>query len=521
MKFSSPIPASHRASRRAAFRRVSGGVSREVAVARDARPYQRMLQRFQRVGVEEEIDNIQALDAIVVKRGIVVEREQELWMVVADGFEWGEFAGQRCLVAHGVCHLEVSRDPVFKSHEIDLAIVENADVDLAETAAEFEVYDILEEMSEIFALRSKKRAAKARVGNVVLRRRFEILPAFDVVAVNPVEKKGLAEGFNVSVERCMRHGETLALEHSNNLVHREQIADVVKKEFGDAFECRGVAVTVSRHDIFVEDRVKDAGKVVVLGTGSVFKLSGEGEASESQEVAEYGMGIAIGEQGEVFGEMERLEPYFDITTREECRQFAREEFCIRAGDVNIKILAGVETVNELLEFGNVLDFVKKDVGLANRLYVWLDKLPCFAPTCEGCTVGILEVYRDYLVCRHSIGGELFSEQFKKRGLSATADASHYFDDILAAPTGKPVGEPFSADFAIVHGRKHLVLLKFVGMIAFFVGKVNRHLQLHGKHHKFKSEWNGVLTPCRTSRRAAFRRVAGGVSSACSDFKKAA
>ena len=111
-----PTPASYRASLRAAFRRVAGGVSRGeinhgisrtgLANARpnsDWRKRKRrasvsvcgtrktmlvcgLSKRFQRVGVEEEIDNIQALDAIVVKRGIVVEREQELWMVVADGF---------------------------------------------------------------------------------------------------------------------------------------------------------------------------------------------------------------------------------------------------------------------------------------------------------------------------------------------------------------------------------------------------------------------------------------------------
>ena len=82
--------------RRAAFRRVAGGAlpmrgRGEAAVARDARPYR--LQRFERVGGEKKIDNIHSIDAIMVERRIVVEREQELRMVVADGFERREFAG--------------------------------------------------------------------------------------------------------------------------------------------------------------------------------------------------------------------------------------------------------------------------------------------------------------------------------------------------------------------------------------------------------------------------------------------
>ena len=42
------------------------------------------LQRFERAGVEEKIDNIHPIDAVMVERRVVVEREQELRVVVAD-----------------------------------------------------------------------------------------------------------------------------------------------------------------------------------------------------------------------------------------------------------------------------------------------------------------------------------------------------------------------------------------------------------------------------------------------------
>ena len=111
-----PILASRHPHRRAAFRRVAGGALPErgrgaAAVARDARPYR--LQRFERVGGEKKIDNIHSIDAIMVERRIVVEREQELRMVVADGFERREFAGERGFVADSVRHLEVAGASAF------------------------------------------------------------------------------------------------------------------------------------------------------------------------------------------------------------------------------------------------------------------------------------------------------------------------------------------------------------------------------------------------------------------------
>ena len=110
---SSSIPAPCHPHRYAAFRRVAAGALPErwrggAAVARDARPYHGGLQRFQRMGGEKKIDNIHSIDAIMVERRIVVEREQELRMVVADGFERREFAGERGFVADSVRHLEVA-----------------------------------------------------------------------------------------------------------------------------------------------------------------------------------------------------------------------------------------------------------------------------------------------------------------------------------------------------------------------------------------------------------------------------
>ena len=42
------------------------------------------LQRFERAGVEKKIDNIHPIDAVMVERRVVVEREQELRVIVAD-----------------------------------------------------------------------------------------------------------------------------------------------------------------------------------------------------------------------------------------------------------------------------------------------------------------------------------------------------------------------------------------------------------------------------------------------------
>lgn len=71
----------------------------------------------------------------MVERRVVVEGEQELGVVVADGFERREFSVERCFVADSVRHLEVAGKSVFKRHEIDFSVVEDADIDFAESPA--------------------------------------------------------------------------------------------------------------------------------------------------------------------------------------------------------------------------------------------------------------------------------------------------------------------------------------------------------------------------------------------------
>ena len=45
------------------------------------------LRRIGRAGVEQKVDDIHALDAVMVERRVVVEGEQELGVVVADGLQ--------------------------------------------------------------------------------------------------------------------------------------------------------------------------------------------------------------------------------------------------------------------------------------------------------------------------------------------------------------------------------------------------------------------------------------------------
>ena len=97
-------------------------------------------------------------------------------MVVADGFERREFAGERGFVADSVRHLEVAGASAFKCHEIDFSFVEHTYVDFAEPAVQLKVNDVFKQMSEVFAFRSEKGTAKPRVGDIVLRRGLEVFP---------------------------------------------------------------------------------------------------------------------------------------------------------------------------------------------------------------------------------------------------------------------------------------------------------------------------------------------------------
>ena len=109
---------------------------------------------------------------------------------------------------------------------------------------------------------------------------------------------------------------------------------------------------------------------------------------------------------------------------------------------------------------------------------------------------VTDSVRHLEVAGASAFNKLFAEKLEKRGFPATTNASHDFDDIFVEPACEPVGKPFPADFAIVHGNILAWRLKFVGMVAFSLGEVNAEF---------------VHASCRTRHRAAFRRVAGGMS----------
>ena len=255
---------------------------------------------IKRMRVEKEIDEVDTLDSVVVERRIVVEREQEFRMVVPDGAERGELASEGRFLADGVCHLKVAGNSILNRNEINFAVCKDADVCLAEAPAQFEERYVFKEMPEVFALGSKNGSAKTGVRDIVFRRGLEILPSLDVVAIHTVKEKRLAERVDVGVKRGVGNGESFAFEHSDDLVDRKQIPDVVEEKLDDSPERCGVAVAVPHHDVFVEDRVEDAGKIVVLRPRSVLKLRSEGKSAEAQEVVEHGMGVSAGEQGGVF-----------------------------------------------------------------------------------------------------------------------------------------------------------------------------------------------------------------------------
>ena len=222
-----------------------------------------------------------------------------------------------------------------------------------------------------------------------------------------------------------------------------------------------------------ENRVENAGKIIVLRPRAVLKLSGEGKSTEAQKVVEHGMGILAREERDVFGEVKGLEPYFNVAPSEKRSQFSGEELCVGTSDIDVKVLAGVEPVDEFFEFGDVLDFVKEHVCLTVFVYAGFDEFPYCAPIREGGIVWVFEIDCNDLGMVNSVSGELFPEEFKQGCFPASANAGYNLDYVFVSPVGEPVNKTFSVYFAIVHAKFSSLRQKLVGMIAFSDGKVNR------------------------------------------------
>ena len=207
-----PIPAPCRTRRRAVFRRVAGGAlpergRGEAAVARDARPYHGGLQRFERMGVEEEWHDAYECYAVVIVPGFLmkVAGDHDLAEIVAD------MSKRKCLlraflgVGNRIRRLDVDALVGKVDDKVDFVSsdfmfpgfsrlkLHNANVHRVTAPDEFGVDYVLHEVRLFILPKVDAGVAEPGIGGVVLAGRFKVAASFDVVSLGLAYKEGVFE----------------------------------------------------------------------------------------------------------------------------------------------------------------------------------------------------------------------------------------------------------------------------------------------------------------------------------------
>ena len=95
------------------------------------------------LGFKKKINCVDLADSVMVKRWVVVKRDESFRVLVADCLEWGEFAFESRFVPDGEGNLKVSWSGIFKSDKVDFFPVNRANIDIAVSSFKLKEHDVL------------------------------------------------------------------------------------------------------------------------------------------------------------------------------------------------------------------------------------------------------------------------------------------------------------------------------------------------------------------------------------------
>ena len=413
---------------------------------------------------EEKIHCVDLTDSAMIKRRVVVERDEGFGVLVADCHEWGEFSFESGFIVDGKRDLKVSRSGVLKCDKIHFTAIDCPYMDIAVSPFEFEKHDVFEDVSNVAASISVHDGAESLVGDVVFAERLEVAAPLDVVPCGVMNEKRFAKCIDVGVDRPAGDSRSVSLECSCDAVHGKRAAYVVEDETHDAFQKRPVAQTEPSKHVLVDDRVEYRGKVVHARRFVSSERCHKRKSAKAHVVGER-LGLwHFRERGTVFGEGKRLHCDFHVSPSEERGKFAGKELRVGASHIYVRIALDEKSVNKSFELRHLLNFVKEDVHPVKRVvHFGADERPGIGKSAKYANIWIFKVYGDDLAGIHPFGKQFVAKEPQESCLAATAYSSDDFDDILVSPIGEPIGEIRSI-YCTCHSRSPVASRFFARMI---------------------------------------------------------
>ena len=392
-------------------------------------------------GCKKKINCVDLADSVMVKRWVVVKRDESFRVLVADCLERGKFAFESRFVPHGEGNLKVSWSGIFKSDKVDFFPVNRANIDIAVSSFKLKEHDVLENVSHVAASLPGYNGAKSLIGDVVFTESFEIIASFDIVSSCVIHEKCFAKRVDVCVYRFPGNGDSFGLECAGDTVHGKRVADVVKDESDDAFKKRAISETKSGKRVFVDNRIKYRGKIVNARCFVRAKRRYERKSTKSHILGErLGFGQFL-KCGLILGERKGLHRDFHITSSQKCRKLTGKKFGVGSRYIYIRVVFDKKSVHKPFKFRHLLDFIKKDIDFIEGIVHFRpDEFPCGIKCFENAYIRIFKIDGDNLIFIYTLREQFFAKQFKKGRFTAPAYSGNDFDDILVPPIGEPISE---------------------------------------------------------------------------------
>ena len=516
-------------------------------------PHRGVLQRFERVGIEEKVNKTDVGDAaVVVGSGLervvgyhhlfegiagVAKREGLLFPLLGGG--------------DGVCGLDVHLPRTAIDDEVDFVLsyrvlpggvvvaLHNADVNGISTPDEFVVDGVFHEVREFRLAEVDARVPKSGIGGVVFHRVVEVAAPLDVKALCLADKKGVGK-----VVKVLDDGVSARIDSGNGFCG--------VGEFGRVCERGGVA----HHDVdyllkeqIVPDVVSFHDVAEINGCVKIFKVRlfcrrrlGEdaiGEPPVEKIFLDYLEGVPFrSSEGHELGKGQRCNLYHMPSASELRCDIGGEQPGIGACHINIDILGGSQTVQNTIEVhkhplavvrvdsGKVNPFRKSLAAVLNLVNEHIVHLPVVSKLGANVAVkfdwidkiggyGMFKVDFNDVVGRHSVFQKMGLEYVEQKiAFATTPYAGKNLDEAVVLSLDDAIQEVIPLD-------RHFRCSVYMFVVFFIKMSVAYHRTCpssRGAAALFDSllktiinmSMSGVVpnpAPCRSVCRAAFRRTA--------------
>ena len=246
-------------------------------------------------------------------------------------------------------------------YKVDFFLIQLSDIDIIATAQKLDADHVFIYSAVVHVSAAQDRIADAGVAQIELFRAFQIFLATDVVPLNVIENKGVAQILDISAHGNMAGGNIICFQQLADLVGRSQVADIVHEELAESLKHQCIRQRILLHQISGDNSFIDLFDIVrpvffrtvSIGTGQT-SLDG----IVLKELISVGHIVVI---LAILPEAEGEHMDFNISPGKEGRQIGTQQKRIGAGYIDVVLTLGIEAVDCQLKLRAHLNLVHKEV----------------------------------------------------------------------------------------------------------------------------------------------------------------